>query len=239
MMGTKLSVDVKAVSDEVSNPPDSFDARETFKEHVHSFRDQQRCESCWAFGAAEAFSDRLSIASKKAVYEVLSPEYQVACDRRNMGCNGGWLDKAWNFLVYIGIPTDKCVSYKSGDGRTKQCPAKCDDGSAIQTYKIKISKRVDGVSAMKERIMCNGPVEVGFTVYQDFMSYKSGINKHTSGGILEGHAVKAVGWGIENGTRYWIMTNSWNTNRSEQGHFRIAEKECWIDKAWYFGDPKL
>ena len=238
-MGTKLLVDVQAVSDEVFNAPDSFDARETFKEHVHPVRDQQRCGSCWDFGVAEAFSDRLSIASKKAVHEVLSPEYQVACDRGNMGCNKGWLDKAWNFLVYTGIPTDKCVSYKSGDGRTKQYPTKCDDGSAIQAYKIKISKRVDGVSAMKEEIMRNGPVEVGFTVYQDFMSYKSGIYKHTSGGILGGHAVKAVGWGIENGLRYWIMTNSWNTNWGEQGHFRIAEKECGIDKAWYFGDPKL
>ena len=156
-----------------------------------------------------------------------------------MGCNGGWLDKTWNFLASTGIPTDKCVSYKSGDGRTKQCPAKCDDGSAIQTYKVKTSRSVRGGAAMKEEIMHSGPVEVGFTVYQDFMSYKSGIYKHTSGGILGGHAVKAVGWGIENGTKYWIMTNSWNTNWGEQGHFRIAEGQCGIDAAGYFGEPKL
>ena len=130
-----------------------------------------------------------------------------------MGCHGGWLDEAWNFLVYTSIPTDKCVSYKSGDGGTKQYPAKCDDGSAIQTYKIKISKRVDGISAMKEEIMRNGPVEVGFTVYQDFMSYKSGIYKHSSGGILGGHAVKAVGWEL----RMEQDTGLWPTHGTQSG----------------------
>ena len=43
--------------------------------------------------------------------------------------------------------------------------------------------------------MANGPVETGFTVYEDFMNYSSGIYKRKSNVVLGGHAVKIVGWG--------------------------------------------
>jgi cathepsin B len=63
-------------------------------------------------------------------------------------------------------------------------------------------------------ILANGPVEAGFSVYQDFMSYKSGVYQHRSGGLLGGHAVKVVGWGVDsdNGTPYWLVANSWTDN---------------------------
>jgi cathepsin B len=35
-----------------------------------------------------------------------------------------------------------------------------------------------------------GPVETGFRVYQDFMTYKSGVYHHVTGKLLGGHAVK-------------------------------------------------
>lgn len=47
--------------------------------------------------------------------------------------------------------------------------------------------------------MTNGPAEAAFTVYEDFLSYKSGVYKHTSGSALGGHAVKIMGWGTEDG----------------------------------------
>ena len=47
--------------------------------------------------------------------------------------------------------------------------------------------------------MTNGPVEATFTVYMDFLTYKSGIYQHTSGAALGDHAIKIIGWGVENG----------------------------------------
>src|SRR6187399_264713 len=44
--------------------PIEFDARKKWGKDIHPIRDQQRCGSCWAFGAAESLSDRLSIATK-------------------------------------------------------------------------------------------------------------------------------------------------------------------------------
>jgi len=47
--------------------------------------------------------------------------------------------------------------------------------------------------------MTNGPVEAAFNVYEDFLTYKTGVYKHTTGSLLGGHAVKCLGWGVENG----------------------------------------
>jgi cathepsin B len=82
-------------------------------------------------------------------------------------------------------------------------------------------------------------METGFTVYQDFMNYKSGVYKHVSGNVLGGHAVKIVGWGQENGTNYWICANSWGTSWGENGFFRIAWGQCGIDSAVYGCAPQL
>ena len=44
-----------------------------------------------------------------------------------------------------------------------------------------------------------------------------GVYKHVTGSVLGGHAVKLLGWGVENGTKYWLLANSWNTDWGENG----------------------
>lgn len=83
--------------------------------------------------------------------------------------------------------------------------------------------------------MTNGPVETGFTVYEDFMSYSGGVYKHTTGVAKGGHAVKIVGWG----PGYWICANSWGPSWGVEGFFNIAFGECGIDDAAYGCVPKL
>ena len=89
--------------------------------------------------------------------------------------------------------------------------------------------------------MTNGPIEVAFTVYEDFLSYKSGVYKHTSGRALGGHAVKMVGWGVDNGQKYWRIANSWNEGWGNNGFFNIARghNECGIEGQGVAGLPQL
>lgn len=77
----------------------------------------------------------------------------------------------------------------------------------------------------------NGPLEASFEVYGDFLSYKSGVYQYISGVLLGGHAVRLIGWGSENGTPYWLLVNSWNTEWGENGLFRILRgyNECGIE----------
>jgi len=87
------------------------------------------------------------------------------------------------------------------------------------------------IDAIATEIMTNGPVEAAFTVYEDFITYRSGIYQHTTGGVLGGHAVKILGWGVEAGVKYWLVANSWNSDWGDKGYFKILRgvDECGIE----------
>lgn len=97
------------------------------------------------------------------------------------------------------------------------------------------------MESLMTELMTNGPVEAAFTVYEDFVSYKSGVYHHVSGSALGGHAIKVIGWGVEDGTPYWEVVNSWNTDWGNGGHFRIrrGNNECGIEDEMVSGLPKL
>jgi cathepsin B len=218
--------------------PENFDARTQWPDCVNYIRDQEQCGSCWAFGASEVLSDRYCIKGKKVL---LSPQYLVSCDSNNYGCNGGFLDEAWKFMETKGIPSDQCVGYVSGGGETGNCPETCDDGSSVTFYKAKSTKAFTSISSIQLELMANGPIEVGFIVYEDFMAYKKGIYQYTGGAQLGGHAVKIVGWGHDQETaiNYWICANSWSSGWGENGYFRIAWGECDIEGNAIAGVPDL
>ncbi|VDM50133.1 unnamed protein product [Toxocara canis] len=75
----------------------------------------------------------------------------------------------------------------------------------------------DDVTAIQKEILSRGPVEVAFEVYEDFLMYDGGVYVHTGGKIGGGHAVKMLGWGVEQGVPYWLVANSWNTDWGEDG----------------------
>lgn len=57
-------------------------------------------------------------------------------------------------------------------------------------------------------------------VFQDFYSYTSGVYHHVTGKFDGGHAVKIIGWGVENDTKYWLVANSWNATWGMDGNFK-------------------
>lgn len=65
-----------------------------------------------------------------------------------------------------------------------------------------------------------GSVSAVFDVYEDFPLYRGGIYRHVKGRYLGGHAVKIIGWGVEDGVKYWILVNSWNNSWGEKGYYR-------------------
>jgi len=94
-----------------------------------------------------------------------------------------------------------------------------------------------GVENIQKAIMAGGPMEVAFTVYSDFENYESGIYHHVTGDQVGGHAVKVVGWGSEDGVKYWKIANSWNPYWGEKGYFRIKFGEGGIDDQAIGSDP--
>lgn len=45
----------------------------------------------------------------------------------------------------------------------------------------------------------------------------AGVYQHVSGEQVGGHAIRILGWGVENGTPYWLAANSWNTDWGDNG----------------------
>jgi cathepsin B len=212
--------------------PAEFDATAKWSGLVHPIRNQQQCGSCWAFSASEVLSDRVAIATGKKS-PVLSPEDMVSCDKTDMGCKGGALNSAWNYLQNTGIVTDTCFPYTAGSGTAPTCATKCVDTESFTRTKAKNAYAINGVANMQKEIMTNGPIQVAFMVYKSFMSYKSGVySKHVWEVLPEGgHAVKIVGWGTESGTDYWLVANSWDTTWGLDGFFKIkrGSDECGVE----------
>jgi cathepsin B len=208
--------------------------------------DQGECGSCWAFGAAEAISDR--VCMKDGSFLQLAPLDLVTCDQMDGGCQGGDPGSAWQYAQQ-GLTTEKCFPYLTAEGGpiptcppsqepclnfvdTPACPNSCADGSPLsRTHSVDQVYGVSGVQQIMAEIDQHGPVEVAFTVYADFLTYKSGVYTYQSGDALGGHAVKMIGYGTEGGVDYWLCQNSWTTTWGDKGYFKIRRgtDECGIE----------
>eukprot|EP00270_Netrium_digitus_P003651 TRINITY_DN14315_c0_g1_i3.p1 TRINITY_DN14315_c0_g1~~TRINITY_DN14315_c0_g1_i3.p1 ORF type:complete len:377 (-),score=90.83 TRINITY_DN14315_c0_g1_i3:79-1188(-) len=217
--------------------PEQFDAREKWPHcsTLFEIRDQGHCGSCWAFGAVEALSDRFCVQANVSVS--LSAEDVLSCCGFwcGKGCDGGYPFRAWHYFVHRGVVSSSCLPYFDQDGckhpncepvaPTPKCQRLCASGEKLQLEKYYARNAYYIFPPTQKNIMrevfLNGPIEVAFTVYEDFIYYKSGVYRHVQGGVVGGHAVKLIGWGTtEDGVDYWLLVNQWNRSWGEDGLFR-------------------
>nr|XP_007163269.1 hypothetical protein PHAVU_001G220100g [Phaseolus vulgaris]ESW35263.1 hypothetical protein PHAVU_001G220100g [Phaseolus vulgaris] len=221
LLGVKQTPKIELRSTPVISHPKSlklpvnFDARKAWSQcnTIGRILDQGHCGSCWAFGAVESLSDRFCIH-----FDVCDPYFdQIGCS--HPGCEPAY--------------------------RTPKCVKKCVDGGNQLWKKSKhFSVNAYTVNSNPHDIMAevytNGPVEVAFTVYEDFAHYKSGVYKHVTGYALGGHAVKLIGWGTtDDGQDYWLLANQWNREWGDDGYFKIRRgtNECGIEEEVTAGLP--
>ena len=119
------------------------------------------------------------------------------------------MDDVWKYFINPGAVDEDCFPY---DKTSHECLTKCKNGDPWIVYKAKNYKEFSNIDDIKNELYENGYVNTVFTVYSDFMNYKSGIYEHKEGYFMGGHFVTIVGWGVENGVHYWIIQNSWGRN---------------------------
>ncbi|KAK9694078.1 Papain family cysteine protease [Popillia japonica] len=227
---------------------------------IREIRDQGSCGSCWAFGAVEAMSDRVCIHSNATVHFRFSADDLVSCCYTcGMGCNGGFPGAAWSYWVRKGLVSGgrfgsnqgcrpyeiaPCEHHVNGtrpacsgdDNKTPKCHKECESSYPIPYkqdlhYGKKSYSLRNNVAQIQTEIMINGPVEGAFTVYEDLLHYKTGVYQHVKGAELGGHAIRILGWGVEDNTPYWLIANSWNSDWGDNGFFKIlrGQDHCGIE----------
>jgi len=226
----------------IDSLPDSFDWKKgkegmaslvtiTRNQHIPNY-----CGACWSFAVTSSLSDRYRIINNASFPQTdLSMQVLLNCDKYDQGCHGGDPATAHKYIVEAGgLPDETCQRYSAtGHDQGNTCTDQdvcmnCDPSkgcSAVQEYrKWQISEygSVNGSSAMKAEIHARGPITCGIAVTEALLAYKGGVFADTTGAHELEHAIAVTGWGVENGTEYWQVRNSWGTHWGEQGWFRLS-----------------
>lgn len=181
----------------------------------------------------------------------------------SFGCNGGQVGTPWAWFTRQGVVSGgdygegelcydytmpMCAHHVTVPGLTDCsetptidpiCRPTCQTNVAIVYDQDKVkgvsSYSIKGVENIKKEIYEHGSITGAFTVYEDFLTYSSGVYYHQTGESHGGHAIKVIGWGRESGLEYWLCVNSWNNNWGMDGLFKIKMGDCGIDDAMHAG----
>lgn len=145
--------------------------------------------------------------------------------------------------VIAGKIGDMCanVHYDSSTGEELGDPSRF--YRAYHFYAIAGTPKDNGSEYnIRHNIFCWGPVSTGMTVYPDFYTFdpKTEIYEWDGQGpVVGGHAIEIIGWGEENGKKYWIIKNSWGKQWGDGGYFKMIRgiNNCQIEENIITGIP--
>ena len=200
--------------------PSSIDWVE--KGAVTPVKDQGQCGSCWSFSTTGAIEGVWFIHSGKLLS--LSEQQLMDCSKKygNMGCNGGLMDGAFDYVIDNGgICAEDTYPYTATSSILGTCKT-CNKIVTISDCKdVKPSDQL----ALKSAVAL-GPVSIAIEADAAiFQSYSSGVITSSLCGTKLDHGVLIVGYGEENGIKYWLVKNSWGSNWGDNGFVKIERSE--------------
>ena len=240
---------------ELEDLPEEFDLRKNYTNTNYKcksfdwIKDQGKLGSCWAFSAAGVINDRICIGSKGKNQTIVSVTELITCCRccctkdENRTCDGG--SKMFGFIYWVqyGLPSESCKPYpfKFTEGKEIKCNDTCNDGTEPIFYQGSDWKYIEEDEIkIKNEIYFHGSVSASFSFYSDFNTYWNegckGVYKYNNKEPQESsHSVKIIGWGKENGEKYWLCVNSWGTEYCG-GVFKMGIDQCGIMSSIWAAD---
>jgi cathepsin X len=174
-------------------------------------------------------NDRIAILRNNTWPEVmLSPQHLINCNGGGT-CDGGDQGAAYEFISEVGIVEETCAPYQAVNGLEckpfcKSCMgfnATCTTPATFPLWKVSEYGSVRGEKDMMAEIYARGPLACSIDATKKLEEYTGGIFKEFTIPMAN-HVVSVVGFGEEDGTKYWIVRNSWGNYWGESGWFRIV-----------------
>lgn len=144
-----------------------------------------------------------------------------------------------------GLKLDMCGDYVYDLQNSKE------SGKPARFYRSIACYQVPGISSqggsdlnIMSDIYINGPVTTGFIIYPDFYNkewgediYKAAPDQESLGG----HAVNIIGWGEQEGEKFWWIENTWGEDWGANGYFKMIRgvNNCGVEENVICGIPDL
>lgn len=192
---------------------------------VTPVKNQGSCGSCWTFSTTGSLEGAYFL--KYGTLLSFSEQELVSCDTTDSGCNGGWMDTAFDWVkANGGITTEDQYPYSSGGGSSGACVSTGYTNVAKVAPSSYTDVTANSVSALMSAV-AQQPVSIAIQANQvAFQSYSSGVLTGRCGTNLD-HGVLVVGYGTyTDGTDYWKVKNSWGSTWGMDGYILIERSDA-------------
>jgi len=201
-------------------------------------KDQGYCGSCWAFASTAVIESHVAMAT--GLLFDLSPEQIAMCAPNpdscggTGGCNGATAELAFEYVSSsAGMFEEFQYPYTSYYGSNYDCatPTETSPVSTINGY-VKLPE--NNYTALMNAIATVGPIAISVDA-SAWSPYESGVFSGCNQAQPDiDHAVVLMGYGEENGQKYWLVRNSWSPAWGEQGYIKLLrhsneEEVCGMD----------